>query len=977
MKRILFIIVMTGLVACTYAAETVLPVPHTVSVLPHAGQMQYNINLYHLQDPDFDMPINLTYTSDGFRPLVYSGIVGQNWSLGIGGCVTREVIGLPDDGIIYDGTIDENGFLQFLQDKHNELVALHSDAEFEEYAFTHCNNQKDVSSDIYTFSVNGHSGRFMIGLDGQARCLSGDVVKVDLSNMTIQHSTTLPSNTLLSQLKIPNESQITLTMLDGYKYVFGGSIDFLDYVYTYTQGEHNQYPPYPPLPAPTITAWHVAKIIAPNGREIHFHYQSHRLNQYSYIENGVGAHRLQPLINSRLFNTVSTSFLTPNDDIDLTDNDIPGVWHIIAEQSISKNVILESATMSDNSFGIQLTYENDSNYIFTHCHPYLCFTMPAELQIKQEKPFVQNVRIYAGDRTLAVWNLDYQEVRMGERQTPRQYLSSCATTGNIGYTFSYEFGNIGTLSGVDTLAYLDMYGYRNTATHYKLGVLQQVRDILGGMTRFEYEKTEFDSIRIFYYNGTSLILPYGASLVNSVCITGISVEDRDEHICLHKEYSYGFKAIVPIRDGEQQKSPPGSVNSHSTGILNIDYGFLTDTASNNNQYNLLGYIHTHPTGGNLLEYTNVKEKVYKENATTSIQNTYYYDTTKDSAEHNLSSTLNLSKVYSCISQSSRRAHLARLDLFDTDYNLTRRIDYTYTPVITDRYTVNATDLQCRIYHPQALVAQQIDSLFEANGTFSEKIKYTYDSLSRVNRTDTYIGDEHYFTASTYPDAMFATDTLHTDAIAYGLWMLFRKNRIKEPVETVKGFVRNNTEYVTSGTVTVPKRYTMRHEWGDEPQLPGDSVIMRNGGDRSSPLPDIDPYAAPYAILQLHLQEPATGFTPIHKQNGCLAADSRYDTVSHVYYSPMLRLECIKQIGQPAKFFIWDRADLNVITEECGNRIVSRTWLPYVGMTSETDARGVTSYYRYNALGQLVEIYRKNGNKKEVLQCYEYHYPVIE
>lgn len=970
MKRIVTILLCIGIAAILYASEKVLPVPHTVSVLPHSGQMQYNINLYHLQDPDFDFTVNLTYTSDGFRPLVYSGIVGQNWSLDVGGCVTREVIGLPDDGKFYNGSIYEDGFFEYLRVHHNELAALHTDAEYEGFANLYA-GEKDKSSDIYSFSVNGHSGRFMIGWDGQARCLSGDVVKVDLTNVATQQSNILSSNSLLSPLTLPESSQITLTMLDGYKYIFGGTIDYLEYGYTYTQGERTYFTQ---DPLPVISAWHLAKVIAPNGREMCFHYQSHRLNQYSYIENGVGAHRLQPLINSRLFNTVSTSFLTPNDDIDLTDNDIPGVWHIIAEQSISKNVILESATTSDNTFGIQLTYENDSNYVFTHTHPYLYFNMPVQLQVRQEKPFVETVRIYTGDYTLAEWNLDYQEMRLGERQTPRQYLKSCTTTGNIGYTFNYDFSNAETLSGVDTLSHMDMYGYRNTSSHYKFGVLQQARDILGGRTNFEYERTEFDSIRIFYYNGQSVMLPYGATLMNSVCITGIAVADHTGHICLRKEYDYGLKVIVPPQENNMRGGPTGSTNSYSTGVLNIDYAHLRDTTPHfpTMPYDLLGYIHTQPTGRNLLEYTKVKEKIYKEDATSPVCKEYYYNSTKDSTK-SVDKVTNMSKIYSCISQAPRRALLAQVKQYDTDYQLIQSTNYTYTPVITDRFTVNVTDFKCRIYHPQGLLAQQLDSVHESNGTYTTRTTYTYDAMSRLSREDTYIGDEHYFASSVYGDAFFASDTVHSDPIVHGLWMLFLQNHIKEPVETITGFVRNNTEYVTSGIINFPKRYVFPQNGGGGPVTPNDSVIMRTGGSQFS----IDPYAAPYAVMELHLAEPVQGFVPIYKQGGVLVADSRYDTVTHISYTGKQRVYAVWQTGQPVRQFTWDGRFLNVTAEEYGNQTVSYTWLPYVGMTSQTDARGITTWYRYNALGQLVEIYRKNGNKKEVLQVYEYHYPVIE
>lgn len=142
----------------------VLPPSPNASALGKYGQIpvglftgtpQINIPLYQTNIGKLDLPISLSYSSNGIRVDEIASSVGLGWTLNAGGVITRNVM---DDA-------DEHTYLQRPNNFPNAVTQ-----ETLDYIFNSTNpdDTYDTQSDMYSFNFNGYSGSFYLDEDRMA-----------------------------------------------------------------------------------------------------------------------------------------------------------------------------------------------------------------------------------------------------------------------------------------------------------------------------------------------------------------------------------------------------------------------------------------------------------------------------------------------------------------------------------------------------------------------------------------------------------------------------------------------------------------------------------------------------------------------------------------------------------------------------------------------------------------------------------------
>ncbi|MGM9788427.1 MAG: RHS repeat-associated core domain-containing protein [Candidatus Cryptobacteroides sp.] len=390
------------------------------------GAMKNDIFIYHYKDPDFNVPISLSYHFDGFRPNQSSGTIGYGWFLNVGGAITRESRGIRDEHRYGEGqTINDCAGYYYFMNSGNEpnadIVSVGSglfsggpiqlDKAIPAYLYgsrpayiwingqSHLVNQGnyvnyETSPDIFHFNILGKQGDFTIsGANGACSAYSCDGAHGDY-DITFQAPT---GNTINYQ------AQITIIDGLGTRYIFGGDVNHIDYVDN--TGRLVGVEEWP------ATAWKLKEIIAPSGRKMEFIYGTAQV--YAFTDQRYETNYIYGS-NSVSYNDNAASYYK-----DKIEQSIYVVSRNLTQIKVDGKLIADflytSKTYDDSEFNI----------------------IPNETTNVSPKRLCE-IRIFNfdGDQIEAI-RLG-QSFSAGENNCRRMFLTSLQSRNNGIYSFSYD-----------------------------------------------------------------------------------------------------------------------------------------------------------------------------------------------------------------------------------------------------------------------------------------------------------------------------------------------------------------------------------------------------------------------------------------------------------------------------------------------------------------------------------------------------------
>ena len=138
-----------------------------------SGTPQVSIPIYTLEYGGMTLPISLEYDASGVKVESIASSVGQNWSLNVGGVVSRNVKGAPDEGAVSASTkslIEINGYykdygltkLDLLLNNFSSSAPLNARySQFNWWLEDVNAGKKDGQPDLFYFSTPEGGGKFV------------------------------------------------------------------------------------------------------------------------------------------------------------------------------------------------------------------------------------------------------------------------------------------------------------------------------------------------------------------------------------------------------------------------------------------------------------------------------------------------------------------------------------------------------------------------------------------------------------------------------------------------------------------------------------------------------------------------------------------------------------------------------------------------------------------------------------------------
>ena len=920
-----------------------------VSTSLYTGTINYALNVYTYKDKDFTIPINFIYASDGFKPNSRAGELGLGWTLEAGGCITREIRGIPDDKMeSFNIGTSCNGFLELHQSGLSEAdlikdVAISDDGLSANFFYRTSNAANSINyeaePDIFHFNFLGHSGSFHLWYNNEIKVFntSGQTVyKIDVSNL----------------------GRIIITTSDGYVYDFGTSGYSTEYTKESFQDTDDKS---------IYLSWKLTAITAPSGRKVTFTYNY--MQDASYF-----TYNYQP--------SSSYSYTIFNGDFSSSHSSMLSLNSTTLYSCPIKNINIDN---TDIKFNYITTTGELRNHITLE-----------EAQNARPSHKLSSIKVISQNDTIAQCDIAYKNSVTSSNSSNSTlnnniyFLGSIDIKGEGIYDFEYYnrstyYPNYGSFS-VDHWGYynarnesfnpsnfIDYITYRDDGSYIesinttlrnanfnscKMGMLSKITYPTGGYSDIEYESHDYGLKVVRNYIG-SYYPTIEESSSNDIIAGGVRVKNITNYASTGemlnaKSYSYtnsngissGILMMFP-RYGVEYTATSGSYvkkvkycslyDLYKFNGPHIGYSQVVETNTDNSKivYSFTDY-EEYPDIAQNYRYNslNVPTKVMMSNGSSTW---LYY-----SVNNNSSSLVSLLSPLK--SMHSKRGKIKSIDLYNANGILVKSTNNLYDSYNSFSYSYPLHTGEIYRYientHFNFLNTEVSETEYEENGNITDSVSYTYMPDSRVLSSIKINSD----------GTKTKTEYQYADSLSGIIYDTIRaRNLLSYPIqETIYKINDDELEIQIGG-----RRYT----YG-----------LFNNIVKVSKEESYNPHTCQW--------ETTTTYTNYDNQGNLLESrDANGVPTSYIWgynglymvgkIENMYRNSINSTIGTSPLSGCLSPAQISSIKTAAPDALVSiYEYKPMVGLSKVVQPSGEVLTYQYNSTGKLMGIYNTKGEKVE-------------
>ncbi|WP_307311584.1 hypothetical protein [Epilithonimonas hungarica] len=976
----------------------------------------------------------------------------MNWSLLAGGRITRKVNGIPDEyigdleslfGNFYGYSKRYSGFMVGVRNSpysNSNVYNLQfgpgiidppgeNSSIGQNFVLGPPNKAYEGEPDLFSFSVMGFSGKFMMGNNGKVFVESDDPnVKVDMSQMNTYSATNFCGNDLTSTIKITDGK--------GNQYIFGGDMSKFELSYP----SNDIYFSEGFIGVPVINSFSISKVILANGKTIDFDYYSKDL-PYDFCHGPVRAimnSTYEPLFSIETYfqqGTKTDEWKPCNSPFPYTC--IPGGQSLNGSQeffTLLKKSLLTAIKYDGNE--IKINYKS-IGYSLKHR-----YSAPKYLN----EWVIDNIETYSNSRLLKSTTFSYDNFggnfqrpflrSVKENETNKEYSFEYTGTYNLPPYYTKGIDHWGYWNGNDSNPYLAPYystydkqtgdydlidTFRDPSpVFYSATLLNKIIYPTKGSTEFEYEPNDYGQ-RIERTSAKQ----FHPSVENKQGTAGGAR--------IYKIKNYSAPGVLSSeKEYRYTKTLYNKAGTISSGILmhwpryhyyfEFDYGFskrsLLLTNSSNHQTNSLdsynvGYSTVFEIENNngYKEYNFTDYNTNPDNYDFELDGEHYLNTIKfsnifaDEDIQPLNLYRNFQDLYG-IDKSVIRGKLNYEKFYKESSNFPQKlIHYDYYD--NEMYNNQASDAESNyvtIFHMSGLWAQAYKKFFNSAYLRSKSVinyddhgnalqwaatEYIYNSPHNNNLSEektTFNDNSVVKKTFKYPLDLLIGDPNQPSSFPAEyrfISSMYRKNMLSIPLVTTEYqnntfLKRSQTLYNFDSNLTIPALPSQELVYSQ------DKVTNISGVNGTYSVPTIsfatqvlsyDQYDSKGNLVQFTDKSGISttiiwGYNqtqPIAKIEG-----ATYSQVSALASS----IVTASDTDAAAAPLSDESSLLNVFDSFRNNaaltsyQVTTYTYDPSIGVRSITPASGIREVYIYDTSYRLKEVRDINGN---IIKSYEYHY----